>query len=353
MSLASFWQSKTVLITGHTGFKGSWLALWLGDLGADVIGFSLAPPTDPSLFVAARVGDGLTSIEGDVRDRGAIANALSEHQPEIVVHLAAQPLVRASVRQPLETFETNVLGTTNVLDACTSTDRVKVVLNVTTDKVYKNDGRRTGYRETDPLGGHDPYSASKACSELVAAAFRSTAPAGLTIATARAGNVIGGGDWSEDRLVPDLYRGASSGRSVPIRHPQATRPWQHVLDCLHGYLRLVERLWDDDMAAGPWNFGPRPDTERTVRWVVERVAERWDAVSWHSEPSHDSVEARALQLDTTKANNELRWFPALDIEEAVEWTVSWYRRFANGDDARSLCEAQLDRFDQLVQSAAA
>lgn len=354
MTLPSFWRDKRIFVTGHTGFKGSWLTLWLRQMGANVVGYALDPPTDPSLFETARVGEGMSSTEADVRDRARVHTEMERHEPEIVLHLAAQPLVRRSIREPVETFETNVLGTANVLEAATTQESVRAVVIVTTDKVYENDCRDDGYREDDRLGGHDPYSASKACAELVTESFRISASTRVAIASARSGNVIGGGDWSEDRLVPDLITSAADGTELAIRHPEATRPWQHVLDCLHGYICLVERLWDDPAVPGAWNFGPSPDSTRTVEWIVRKVISEWEGpIAWHPEPIEESIEMQSLQLNSSKAESRLGWRPLLGVEEAVRWTVSWYQSFLNGDDARELCEQQLARFHDLARTSEA
>src|SRR4051812_24320220 len=286
---AAFWRGRRVLVTGHTGFKGSWLCLWLHALGAEVTGFAGPPPTEPSLFDAARVHEGLTSLTGDVRDLGRLVDVLRRARPEVVVHLAAQPIVRRSHREPVETFATNVLGTVNLLEAVrTAAPDVRAVVSVTSDKCYRNVGTERGYREDDALGGRDPYSSSKACQELVSAAYRDTYFAGATaLATARAGNVIGGGDWAQDRLVPDLMRAALAGRPVTVRSPDSVRPWQHVLNPLSGYLRLAERLWDDgDAFAEAWNFGPEAQDARPVAWMVEHLRRRWPAaLEVHAPPA--------------------------------------------------------------------
>jgi CDP-glucose 4,6-dehydratase len=351
----SFWAGKRVLVTGHTGFKGSWLALWLQALGADVVGLSLDPPTTPSLFRQARVAEGILSLHGDIRDPDVVRDVMATHEPDIVFHLAAQSLVRASYRSPVETYATNVMGTVHVLEAMRQVQSARVGVIVTSDKCYENrESMLWGYREPDPMGGHDPYSNSKGCAELVAAAYRDSffgGPEGppLALATARAGNVIGGGDWAADRLVPDIVRAFADGRPVHIRRPDAVRPWQHVLEPLSGYLRLAERLWTDgDGRAGAWNFGPDEDDARPVGAVVEQMIERWghgaDAVLDDGPHPH---EATYLRLDCSKARALLDWRPRLSLDEALAWTVEWYREVDRGADARALAADQIHRYQAL------
>jgi CDP-glucose 4,6-dehydratase len=326
----SFWAGRRVLVTGHTGFKGAWLALWLDALGARVTGFSGRPPTSPSLFELARVGSALEDVRGDVRDAAAVRAAVTASRPEIVFHLAAQPLVRASLSDPAGTFAVNVLGTVNVLEAA----RDASIVCVTSDKCYAPAPRP--HREGDPLGGRDPYSASKAAQELAAAAIRESL--GVRVATARAGNVIGGGDWAGDRLVPDLVRSWESGTPVVLRHPEAVRPWQHVLDPLAGYLLLAERLFESAEWARPWNFGP--DDARPVRWVVDRVRERW-RLDVRVEPPADAVEAPELRLDASAARERLGWAPRFGVPQAVDATLAWYERVRAGEDARAVTLEQV------------
>ena len=335
-----FWRGRRVLLTGHTGFKGSWLGLWLTELGADVVGFSNGVPTTPSLFEVADVRSRLTSLTGDVRDLDALKRAVSDHAPEIVFHLAAQPLVRVSYADPVTTFETNVLGTVNVLDAARD---ARVVVNVTTDKVYANDERELPFREGEPLGGKDPYSASKASSELVSAAYRESF--GVPVATARAGNVIGGGDWAEDRLVPDLLAGALSGKPVVVRNPRSVRPWQHVLNASEGYVLLAERLWDDRAYADAWNFGPEEDDARPVHWIVDRLSALWgEEIRVESPVDPQPAEARFLRLDSSRARERLGWSPRWDLELALQSIVEWTRAYAAGEDMREATLAQIRAF---------
>jgi CDP-glucose 4,6-dehydratase len=327
----SFWRGRRVLVTGHTGFKGSWLTLWLHALGADVTGFSGPPPSDPSLFELARVGELCADRRGDVRELAAVQEAVRAGGPEVVFHLAAQPIVRAAMEDPAGTWAVNVLGTEHVLQAA----RDAPVVCVTSDKCYIPGDRP--HREGDPLGGTDPYSASKAAQELVAAAHRETF--GVRVATARAGNVIGGGDWGRDRLVPDLVRARESGAPVTLRHPDAVRPWQHVLDPLAGYLLLAERLVASEEWAAPWNFGP--DDAEPVRWIVDRVRERWP-LDVRIEPPGDAVEAPALRLDASKARERLGWEPRLATPEALDATVFWHDRVRDGADARTVTLTQIE-----------
>jgi len=350
-----FWRGRSVLLTGHTGFKGSWLALWLQQLGARVSGFSSGVPTDPSLFALARVGEGMQSIEGDIRDSDAISAAIAAVTPEIVIHMAAQSLVRPSFIEPRETYETNVMGTVNVLDAVRAAgDGVRVVVNVTSDKCYENREWEWGYREDEPMGGHDPYSSSKGCAELVTAAFRRSffaAPDGTRLASARAGNVIGGGDWGTDRLVPDIMRAALAGEEVRVRNPNSVRPWQHVLNPLSGYLVLAQALWDSPEHACGWNFGPPEEDARPVGWIVERARRLWaqDLRSVLDEGPHPH-EARYLKLDSSRARARLGWRPLLTLDAALEATVVWYGRLQAGEDMRAVTLGQIETFQYAGSS---
>lgn len=349
-----FWYGKRVFLTGHTGFKGSWLALWLQSLGAEVHGLALAPPTTPSLFHEARVADGLKSALGDIRDFDTVRRAMQRCQPQIVLHLAAQPLVRLSYSAPVATYATNVMGTVHVLEAARAAGSVRAIVNVTTDKCYQNREWVWGYREDEPLGGHDPYSSSKACSELVTAAYRASflAKAGIAVGSGRAGNVIGGGDWAADRLVPDALRAFDAGLPVVMRNPQSTRPWQHVLEPLDGYLCLAEALLEHGPRfAQGWNFGPADDDVQPVQWIVERLAAAWgDDARWLYQPEHAAVhEAHWLKLDTSKARQLLGWQPRWRLEHALQQTVQWHRAWRRGDAVRALCLAQIDAY---MQSAA-
>jgi len=351
MTAKDFWRGRRVFVTGHTGFKGSWLALWLARLGARTTGYALPPPTTPNLYELAGVGEHLESIIGDVCDGVRLRNALQSARPEIVLHLAAQPLVRESYAQPAATFATNVMGTVNLLEAVRDTPCVRSVVVVTTDKCYQNREWVWGYRETDQLGGHDPYSASKAATELVAATYRASFldAAGVTVATARAGNVIGGGDFAPDRLLPDFVRAAATDAELEIRHPGAVRPWQFVLEPLRGYLELAERGFAREPGiADAWNFGPDEGSVRTVREVIEGFASscalrraprvRFGALT--AQPH----EATLLKLDTSKARARLTWRPTLSLDETLALTADWYRAWLEGGDTRALTAQQLDRY---------
>jgi len=346
---AAFWSGKKVLVFGHTGFKGSWLSLWLHQLGARVSGFALPPPTSPSLFDSASLVDLVDSHIGDIRDLDSVRAVCAQIQPDIVLHLAAQPLVRKSYNIPVETFETNVMGTVHVLEACRSTPSIAAALIVSSDKCYENREWHWAYRECEAMGGFDPYSASKGCAELVTAAYRRSyfsegGSRSLWLASGRAGNVIGGGDWAEDRLIPDCIRALRAGREIEIRNPLATRPWQHVLDPLSGYLLLVERMAQDqnEIYTEGWNFGPPDEGAKPVSWIADRIVDGWGMGGTWSQTSFDQPhEARYLKVDPSKARAHLGWRCRLNIDEAIDWTVDWYRQHHNGADARQLCEAQI------------
>ena len=344
----AFWRGKRVFLTGHTGFKGSWLSLWLQSMGAQVKGFSLRPPTNPALFVEAHVADRMESEIGDIRDRAALAASVQNFAPEIVLHLAAQPLVRQSYADPIETLETNILGTAHLIEAVRQTGSVKAVVNVTTDKCYENREWVWGYRENEAMGGHDPYSASKGCAELVSSAYRRSFlnDAGIAIATARAGNVIGGGDWAADRLIPDILRAFENKRPAVIRNPHATRPWQHVLEPLSGYLVLSEYLYKEgaDWAEG-WNFGPNDQDAKPVSWIVDTMISAWGAgASWEKDQAWSPHEATFLKLDISKARNRLHWAPRWHLSAALDQIVTWHRAWRAGDDMRALCLSQIDNY---------
>ena len=351
----AFWNGKRVFITGHTGFKGGWLALWLQQLGADVTGYALPPPTEPSLFRLARVAQGMRSLEGDVRDLDRLGAALAAHRPDIVIHMAAQPLVLPSYVDPVTTFSTNVIGTVHVLEAVRRCDTARVLVNVTSDKCYHNLDHDQSFRETDPMGGLDPYSSSKGCAELVTAAYRhsffgqsASAPGkrGAAVASARAGNVVGGGDWSPYRLVPDMMRALLERRPIVVRRAAAVRPWQHVLQPLSGYLKLAERLWEKgDGYAEAWNFGPEPEDAWPVRRVVERLVRLWgENAGWVDDTRAHPAEAGLLRLDCAKARGRLGWEPVLPLEAALGWIVEWFKAYRDGGDLRALTQAQIRRY---------
>jgi CDP-glucose 4,6-dehydratase len=345
-----FWMGKRVLLTGHSGFKGSWLALWLQRLGADVTGLALPPTTMPNLFELAHIKDGISNHFCDIRNSTALAKIIHNAHPEIVFHLAAQPLVRASYRDPLATYATNVMGTAHLLDALRSLNSTKVAVMVTTDKVYRNNEWDYPYRETDALGGHDPYSASKAASEIVIASYREgyLAEQGVAVASARAGNVIGGGDWSEDRLIPDAVRAWQGETPLEIRRPQAIRPWQHVLEPLAGYLTLAQKLWQHPELAGAFNFGPHTHEAATVREVIEQARTtygRGEVI--YSNGDTGPHEAGWLALETAKTRETLSIAPQWALAETVKRTLNWYKSQSQTSDARSLCEAEIEQYEAL------
>lgn len=343
-----FWQGKRVLLTGHTGFKGSWLSLWLQSMGADLKGLALEPPTSPSLFVEARVADGMVSQIGDIREYPTVYKAVTEFKPEIVIHMAAQPLVRYSYKNPIETYATNVMGTVHVLEAIRHAGSAKVIVNVTTDKCYENKEWVWGYREDEPMGGFDPYSSSKGCSELVTSAYRRSyyQESGVGLASARAGNVIGGGDWAEDRLVPDILRAIEQNRPVIIRNPDAIRPWQHVLEPLSGYLALAEKLWHEPLEYSQgWNFGPKEEDARSVGWIVDRLCKYWaEGAHWQLDGDEHPHEANYLKLDISKARHRIGWQPVWALDEALKKIVIWHKALLQREDVRALCVEQLTEY---------
>ncbi|GJL96302.1 MAG: CDP-glucose 4,6-dehydratase [Hyphobacterium sp.] len=349
-----FWNGKRVLLTGHTGFKGGWMCLWLSDMGAHVTGLALDPETDPSLFGSARIHELVEDYRGDIGDKKIVDAAFDEAAPEIVFHMAAQPLVRRSYRDPVETYRTNVVGTAHVLDAARRCDSVRSIVVVTTDKCYHNNEWEWAYRETDRLGGKDPYSNSKACTEFVAASFResffcSDAASGIgtdaRLATARAGNVIGGGDWSEDRLVPDIIRSLIASEPIEIRNPSATRPWQHVIEPLCGYLILAERLWNGECQSA-YNFGPEPENELTVAELVDQLSSgfRNAGGSVVSKADHPK-EAQFLRLDSSRAKVELRWHPAFSLDDTLTFTSNWFNAWMNNEDMREHSIRQIHDYE--------
>ncbi len=352
----AFWRGRRVLLTGHTGFKGAWLSLWLQALGAEVTGFSNDVPTEPSLYELAGVKQGMRSIEGDVRDADALTAAFAAADPEVVIHMAAQSLVRRSFAEPRETYETNVMGTVNLLDAVRRHGGgVRAVVNVTSDKCYENREWEWGYREEEPMGGHDPYSSSKGCAELITSAFRRSffsAPDGVRLASARAGNVIGGGDWGEDRLVPDIMRGALAGEQVRVRNPNSLRPWQHVLNPLSGYLVLAQAVWEAPEHATGWNFGPTDEDARPVGAIVERLAELWPGeLRWSIDDGPHPHEARYLKLDSSRARSRLGWQPLLSLDDALSSIVDWYKALQAGEDMGNVTRRQIEAFQYAAPSS--
>jgi CDP-glucose 4,6-dehydratase len=345
-----FWAGKRVLVTGHTGFKGSWLSLWLSSLGARVSGYALAPATDPSLWPLLGIAGEVQTITADVRDLAAVNRALADVRPEIVFHLAAQSLVRASYQDPVGTYATNVMGTVHVLDAALRCPATQVVVVVTSDKCYENRESDQAYRETDPMGGRDPYSSSKGCAELVTAAYRNSFfDKRAAVASVRVGNVVGGGDWAPERLVPDLIRAAQRGDPASIRNPGATRPWQHVLEPLSGYLMLAERLSQDPAEfSGGWNFGPDEADAVPVGEVADAVVAQWGPPArWSAAPGLHPHEAHSLKLDSSKARAQLGWKPRLELRDALAWTVQWYKDQAARAHARDLCLRQIEQYGYL------
>ena len=352
----SFWLGKRVFLTGHTGFKGGWLSLWLQQLGAVVTGYALQPPTTPNLFENAHVGAGMTSIIGDIRDGTRLQAALGDASPDIVIHMAAQPLVRRSYIDPVETYSTNVMGTVHLLEAVRQCVSVRAVVNVTTDKCYENREWLWPYRENEAMGGYDPYSSSKGCAELVTAAYRNSyfnakdyAHHRMGLATARAGNVIGGGDWSEDRLIPDILRAFSRGEPAMIRNPHAVRPWQHVLEPLRGYLTLAEQLFSGGASyAEAFNFGPREADAQPVEWLVSQLAARWgDKALWSLDGGNHPYEASLLRLDVSKAAHRLAWRPILDLDSGLQLTVDWARAERDGRDMHDYTQTQINEYQSF------
>ena len=352
-----FWRGKRVFLTGHTGFKGGWLSLWLQSLGVQLTGYALKPPTNPSLFEVARVAQGMISIEGDIRDLASFRESMQSAQPEIVIHMAAQPLVRQAYQDPVETYSTNVMGTVNLFEAVRVTPSVRAVVNVTTDKCYENREWVWGYRENDPMGGYDPYSSSKGCAELVSTAYRSSffnpkdyASHRVAVATARAGNVIGGGDWAQDRLVPDILAAFQKETPAQIRNPHATRPWQHVLEPLRGYLMLAEKLLKEGPKyAEAWNFGPNEEDAKTVGWVAAELAKRWgNNAAWNADTGDHPHEAHYLKLDISKARAELDWRPKLRIADALDLVIDWTKAYAAGTDMKKFTLVQIASYQEVT-----
>ncbi len=350
----NFWKKKTVLITGHTGFKGSWLSIVLKKFGANVIGFSKDIPTKPSMYEIANVGEGMKSIIGNINDAKHIRQVFEENKPDIVIHMAAQAIVRESYKNPLETFSTNVIGTANVLDAVRNSENVKVAIIVTSDKSYRPKKDYSRYSEEDAMGGNDPYSSSKACAELVTASYRNSffnplkySEHKVAIASVRAGNVLGGGDWGADRLLPDIIRGFQNKMSIKIRNPESTRPWQFVLDLLFGYIILAEKMWiDGQKKSEGWNFGPTIDEEKPVKLIIEYIKKNIDGeINFEIDTSSQPHEEKYLSLDCSKASNELGWGSKMNIEKTLQWTLDWYNEFMKGGGSmREFSEKQIDEF---------
>ena len=353
---SEFWNGKTVLLTGHTGFKGSWLSLWLQKLRVRLIGFSKSIPTNPSLFELAKVENGMTSIMGDVCDYKHLKEVMRNYKSEIVIHMAAQAILRESYKNPVETYATNVMGVVNLFEAVRKVGKVRVILNVTSDKCYDIKESSQGYKEDDPMGGYDPYSNSKGCAELVTSSFRNSffnpteyKKHGVALASARAGNVIGGGDWSDYRLIPDMMKGILDGSVIKIRHPKAVRPWQFILDPLSGYLTLVQKLWENggEFTEG-WNFGPPNIDVKPVSWIVEKLTKQWNHdINWELDKADNPHEADYLRLDCSKAKSRLGWLSKMNLDLALSWTTDWYKQYEQKNDMRQFTEKQIDNFLSL------
>lgn len=361
MEKIMFWKDKKVFVTGHTGFKGTWLSIWLHKLGAKVTGYSHTPPTHPSLFDCCQGNQLLHSITGDIRDANQLQAAMRKADPDIVFHLAAQPLVRESYRTPVDTYATNVLGTVHVLEAVRQNNlqggAIKAVVNITTDKCYENREWLWGYRENDPLGGFDPYSNSKACSELVTSSYRDSffhpnkyPEHGVAIATARAGNVIGGGDWADDRLIPDFFKAICNQTTLVIRYPGSVRPWQHVLEPLSGYLLLGQRLMEEGVRyAGAWNFGPEDNDAKSVEWIVRRFCHLWgEGATYKVQSDNQLHEASALKLDISKAKHTLKWSPRWNLDRALKTTAEWYQAYLQKENMLEVCRDQIKQYEQTL-----
>ncbi|MFB9330022.1 CDP-glucose 4,6-dehydratase [Paenibacillus aurantiacus] len=350
----SFWKGKKVLLTGHSGFKGTWLTMWLHDLGAHVAGYSLAPASAPNMFHLTEAANSCTNYVGDINDFSRLLAVMTQTQPDIIVHMAAQPLVRTSYLFPTETFQTNILGTVHVFEAARQTKSVRVIINVTSDKCYENtDTGPMFYKESDRIGGHDPYSASKGCSELITESYRQSffhdhGPYDQRLASARAGNVIGGGDWAEDRLLPDIVRALLHSEPLTIRNPHSVRPWQHVLEPLSGYLLLAEKCWADRAYCRGWNFGPMSQDMLTVEQIVKKTTARWGKdLDIHEDYRARPRESAVLRLDSSDAILRLGWRPKLSIHSAIEWTVDWYKSYEAGMNMRAYTLKQIERFHEL------
>ena len=344
---SKFWQGKRVFLTGHSGFKGSWLSLWLFSLGAEVKGYSLNPPTSPSLFNEAKIDSIIESCVGDIRDQDTLYKSMVSFNPDILIHMAAQSLVRYSYDEPIETYEVNVIGTAKVLEVARSCSNLKAIVNITTDKCYENDDRAAGYKENDSMGGYDPYSSSKGCAELVTSSYRRSflQGQGIGLASVRAGNVIGGGDWADDRLIPDILKSFENGSSVIVRNPQATRPWQHVLEPLSGYLVLVQKLYQNpkEYAEG-WNFGPNEQDVKPVDWILDKMIAKWPNSSWELDKSSSPHEAGFLKLDISKAKSKLGWNPLWSLNDTLEKIVNWHQAWLNKEDMQTICLKEIEEY---------
>jgi len=342
-----FWSGKRVFITGHTGFKGSWMSIWLMRLGCNVQGYALPPNTSPSLFQVAKVGNLIDSQIGDIRDQDLLYESMVNFNPDILIHMAAQPLVRYSYNNPIETYEVNVIGTAKVLQVARSCNNLKAIINITTDKCYENEGLDKSYKETDPMGGYDPYSSSKGCAELLTASYRRSYfdDLGVGIASVRAGNVIGGGDWASDRLIPDILKSFEANEPVVVRNPNATRPWQHVLEPLSGYLLLAQKLYfNSKNYSEGWNFGPDEKDVQPVHWILEKIISRWPNATWEVDEKVSPHEAGFLKLDISKANDRLNWQPVWELDKTLEKIIYWHKAWINKSDMQYLCLAEIEEY---------
>ena len=348
-----FWQGKKVFLTGHTGFKGSWLSIWLSSLGANVKGYALKPNSSPSLFEEAKVEKMIDSYYGDIRDFKSVQEVMEEFNPDILIHMAAQPLVRYSYAEPIETYEVNVMGSVNVLEAARGCKNLKAIVNITTDKCYENEELDIKYSEDSPLGGHDPYSSSKACAELVASSYKRSflQHNQVGLATARAGNVIGGGDWAQDRLIPDILRSFEQKIPVLIRYPKSIRPWQHVLEPLSGYLILAQKLYyESDKFSEGWNFGPREEDAKSVEWILDKMTSKWPYSSWKLDEKFNPHEAGYLKLDISKADTLLGWQPTWDIDCALEKVIEWHQAWLNNQDMHLFCLSEINEYTEDMKN---
>jgi CDP-glucose 4,6-dehydratase len=342
-----FWEGKRVFLTGHTGFKGSWLSLWLSSLGAEVNGYALKSPTSPALFDEAIVGKVINSQIGDIRDQDLLRESMLKINPDILIHMAAQSLVRYSYDSPIETYEVNVIGTAIVLEMARSCSNLKAIVNITTDKCYENDERSQGYKENDPMGGHDPYSSSKGCAELVTSAYRRSflQEQGIGLASVRAGNVIGGGDWAGDRLIPDILRSFEKSEPVVIRNPKATRPWQHVLEPLSGYLVLAQKIYkNQEKYSEGWNFGPDEKGIKPVDWILDKMISKWPNSSWKLDTDSNPHEANFLKLDISKAESKLGWHPIWGLSHTLDKIIDWHRAWLNKEDMQTICIGEIEEY---------
>lgn len=344
-----FWKGKRVFLTGHTGFKGSWLSLWLTSLGSEVKGYALNPPTSPSLFNEAEVGKVLNSQIGDIRDHNLLNESMTSFNPDILIHMAAQPLVMYSYDAPIETYEVNVIGTAKVLEVARNCSNLKAIVNITTDKCYENDGRHRGYKENDPMGGYDPYSSSKGCAELVTSSYRRSflKKQGIGLASVRAGNVIGGGDWAHNRLIPDILRSFEKKEPIIVRNPRATRPWQHVLDPLSGYLILAQKLFENQgKYAEGWNFGPNHEDVKQVNWILDKMISKWPSSSWELDQNSSPHEADFLKLEIHKAEKKLNWKPTWSLEQALDSIINWHKEYLSGANMKNVTLNQILLFQK-------